>query len=75
MLERRFVRAEIKQRTPQCFKLTITYSFYSLYDFSEVFVYKSLQEAKDRLITERCHANLTILDTQNKEVPLDIDDG
>lgn len=58
-LDKRFIRAIIK-KIGQAFELRITYSYYGMYEYDVVFVCQSLQEAKDRLLTERCAGCLTI---------------
>ena len=75
MLERAFQSAEIKQVNNSCYKLTIKYSYYGLYDYSDVFVYKTLQETKDRLIIERCHGHINIIGENNTAIDIVCGDG
>ena len=58
-LDRRFQRAKIT-KIGTAFELRVTYSYYSLYEYEEVSVHTSLQQAKDRLLIERCGSNLII---------------
>ena len=75
MLEKRFICASIKEITPQCFKLTIKYDYYGLYEFDNVFVYKTLVEAKDRLIVERCNNKIEIINSKGETTSIVVSDG
>ena len=75
MLDKRFICASIKEITPQCFKLTVKYNYYNLYEFSDVFVYKTLAEAKDKLIVERCDNKIEIINSKGDIVPIVVSDG
>jgi len=60
-LDRRFLNAEIKELGGSgAWCLKINYSFYNLYEFTDVFVFKSQLEAERKLLVERCHGYLKI---------------
>lgn len=61
MLDRKFISAEIVEITECTFKLTINYTFYSLYSFKSIFVYKTLPECINRLCLERCDNKIEII--------------
>ena len=65
MLDRRYESAEIRQVADQTWVLKIMYSYYSLFSFTETFVVNSLQDAKDKLILERTHGKLVIVNLDN----------
>ena len=44
----------------QAWKLTVKYSFYNLYEFTESFVYATQQACERKLLAERCRGFLTI---------------
>ena len=73
-LEERFVSASIKEVAPSVWKAILTYSYYGLYEFKKVYVYKSLQECKDRVLIQRC-PGIIIVDVSNKDVVLKLTDG
>ena len=75
MMDAKFLNAEIKQISGQAWKLTINYSYYNLYNYSCVYVYKSLVEAKNRLILERCNKKIIIIDEKNADISIEVDDG
>lgn len=70
-LESRFQKAEINMISNTAYKLTIWYSFYNIYNYTEVFVYPTLDEAKHKLILERCHNEIKILDEKNQEINIE----
>ena len=70
MLEKRFVRANITGVNNTAWVLKITYNYYGLYDYNETFVYETLEACKTKLILERCHNQIQILDAQGKTVEL-----
>jgi hypothetical protein len=74
-LESRFVSAEILEISPQAFKLSISYSYYNLYGYTTVFVYKTQQECLNRLVLERCSGHLLIKKSNGDEVKIDPGDG
>ena len=61
MLERRYINAEIRKFANETLILKIHYSYYSLFNFTETFILKTLEEAKDKLIEERTSGNLIIV--------------
>jgi hypothetical protein len=70
-LESRFQKAEINMISNTAYKLTIWYSFYNIYNYTDVFVYPTLDEAKHKLILERCHNEIKILDEKNQEINIE----
>jgi hypothetical protein len=64
-LARRFIKADIAEQFINCWKLKITYSYYSLYTFEEIFMCSSLKSAKDKLVIERCGDCLRITNNNN----------
>ena len=52
--DRRFVKAEISEIIQNCWVLTVTYSYYNIYNFTESHTLGSLNEAKDTLLRLRC---------------------
>jgi len=48
----------------------ITYSYYALYNFTDVFVYKTQLECERRILIERC-SNLIITDKNNSVIDID----
>ena len=72
MLEKRFLYASITGINQNAWVLKITYNFYGLYNYDETFTFGSIEEAKNKLILERCHNNIQILDAQGKTVSLKI---
>ena len=74
MLERRFVSAEIRIINPTAYKLSLCYSYYSMYNFKDVFVYKTLAECKDKLIIERC-GTIKILDEKDNCTDITVGPG
>ena len=67
--DRRFLKADIQEVIPQAWILTITYSYYGLYDFSESFTLGSLNLAKDTLLRIRCSGDrLRITDHTNLNI-------
>jgi len=56
-LARQFCRAEIK-KVGTCYYLKIYYTWYWVASFDETFVFESLVEAQDKLMSERCRGML-----------------
>jgi len=72
-MDSRFVSATIKElNNGICWVLTLNYSFYNLYEYKEVFVYKSMEECIRKLSLERTHGQLVITDKTDKEVKIDL---
>ena len=71
VLEKRFISATIDGVSANAWKLTLTYTYYSLYTYSDVFVYDSLQKCKDRLVLERCNNKIEIKDPSNAIIKLE----
>ena len=67
MLDSRFVSAEIIEISQTAWKLTVKYSYYSLYEYCNVYVYKTQLECIHRLCLERCGGNLIIKKKTRKE--------
>ncbi len=53
-LDRQFVRACIEEKMPNVWSATITYSYYSLYNFEEQFISPTLKGAERWVLEERC---------------------
>jgi hypothetical protein len=71
-LDRRFISAEIKELGGSgAWCLKINYSFYNLYEFTEVFVFKSQLEAERKLLIERCHGFLNIKDKGGSNISIE----
>ena len=70
MLEKQFISAKIKGINSTSWKLRIFYSYYGVSNFDETFVYQSLNEAKTKLILERCHNQIQIIDDKDIEIKL-----
>ena len=71
-LDRRFISATITEMgNSSAWCLRIKYSFYNLYDFTEVYVFKSQQECERKLLTERCHNFLTIKDKNGTAINIE----
>jgi hypothetical protein len=52
-LARQYVSSTIQQINETSFVLTINFVWYSLWPFTEVFTFSTLEEAKKKLIAER----------------------
>jgi hypothetical protein len=74
-LDKKFNYAEILEINPTAFKLTICYSYYSLYTFKTVFVYKTQEECLHRLCLERCSNKITITKQSGDLVSLNVGEG
>ncbi len=71
-LDRRFLNAEIKELgNSGAWCLKVNYSFYNLYEFTEVFVFKSQQECERKLLVERCHGYLTVKDKNDNPINIE----
>jgi hypothetical protein len=74
-LDKKFNYAEILEINQTAFKLTICYSYYSLYTFKTVFVYKTQQECIHRLCLERCDSKIEIKKMNGDDVKLIVGEG
>lgn len=72
VLSRQFISSTIEKINELSFKLTITYSWYGIWNFEEVFVYRTLEECKAKLIQVRVGHKLTFIDENGKEKNLDL---
>lgn len=45
-----------------CYVLSVTYSYYWLYNYNLIFVFSTIEEAKNKLIALRCHDNIQIVE-------------
>ncbi len=69
-LNRRFVRAEIKEVGP-IWLITLTLSYYSAYEFTESYVCDTLDNAYKKLLLLRCGKDgIRVLDKTNKDILL-----
>ena len=66
MLDRRYIKSKIYQKSETTWVLKIEYSYYSIFNFVETFICSTLEESKDKLIEERTHGNLIIVDLDQK---------
>jgi len=57
MLDKKFVRAEIK-KAGLSYKVTITYSYYGLYNYDVIEIFDTVDSAKDWLLKVRCHGHI-----------------
>ena len=55
-----FISSKIEKINETSYKLTIKYSYFGLYYYDEVFVYSSLDEARNKLLDERCYDKLVV---------------
>jgi hypothetical protein len=67
-----FKSAEIMQISDNIYRLEINYCWYFLMDYTETFVYDSLDKAKTKLLTERSNYRLKYIDSTGKEKNLDL---
>jgi len=71
-LDRRFLNATITELANSgAWTLKVKYSFYNLYEYSDIFVYKSQQECERKLLVERCHGYLKIIDKNSNTVNIE----
>ena len=71
-LDRRFISATITELANSgAWTLKVKYSFYNLYEYSDIFVYKSQQECERKLLVERTHGYLTIIDKNSNPVNIE----
>jgi hypothetical protein len=66
-LSHRFDSAAILEISPTAFKLSIQYSYYGLYGYTDVFVYKSQIDCINKLVLERTGGNLVITKANGEE--------
>ena len=59
MLSRIYINSKIT-KVGGSYKLDIQYSYYYIMNYNEVYVFQTLQEAKDKLIHERCHGRISV---------------
>ena len=58
-MDKQFIKAKIT-KVGSAYSCRITYSYYSLYYYEVVYVLASLQEAKNKLLDDRCGGKLVI---------------
>jgi hypothetical protein len=74
MLESKFLNAQINEiKDSSAWVLKITYSYYGLYTYTDVFVYSSQDSCVKKLCLERTHGILDITDKNNNKVFIDPD--
>ena len=61
-LGRQFIRADVKEIKTNVWRITMRYSYFSIYEFEEVFIESNIAEAIKKIAFERCHGSLQILD-------------
>lgn len=74
-LDSKFLSASIVGVSANAFKLSIDYSYYNLYNYSNVYVYDTLQKCKDKLIIERTLNKIKITDHNGVNIELNPGDG
>ena len=73
-LDRKYVSSQILElKNGACWILTIRYSYYSLYEYTDTFVLKNMEDAIRKLAFERTHDKLMIKDKNNVEVNITSD--
>lgn len=68
MLDKRFVKANIQETAEGVWVLTIRYNYYALYEYDEVYVLESLELAKNKLLRERTHGDLLIMNASGNQL-------
>lgn len=63
---KQFIRAKIEEKATHVV-LTITYNYYFVMEYTEVFVCDTISQAKTRLLTERSRDHLIVIDKTGKE--------
>ena len=61
-----FVNSVIKKVNENSWKLTITFSFYLLYNYDEVYVYSTKKDCIDKLMSVRCYDRIRIDEIESK---------
>jgi hypothetical protein len=69
-MDRQFVSAAVLEQLPGVWSINITYSYYSLYGFTESFIESSLERALHKLLTERCGNRLRVIDKDGLNVDI-----
>lgn len=70
-LARRFVKSEVKELLPNVWSVIITYSYYSMYDFTESHICNTLESALRWLLVQRCGSDrLRVVDAHGVNVSL-----
>jgi hypothetical protein len=75
MLDKRFVSASILEVSANAWKLTFEYSYYNLYSFKDVYVYKSEIYCIHKLVLERCDNDLQITLANGNEKVINVGNG
>ena len=72
-LNRRFTNATISElKNGVCWILTIHYSYYNMYNYSDTFVFPTMEEAIRKLCLERTDSKLIIKDKNNVAVNIEV---
>ena len=66
MWSKQFIKAKIEEKNTHVV-LTITYGYYFIMTFEEVFVCDNVEQAKTRLLTERSRDHLVVIGKDGKE--------
>ena len=56
-----FINAIIEEIEENIFRMEVFYSWYNLYNYSDVYVFSSLEKAKDKLLEIRTRDRLSIV--------------
>lgn len=70
MLSKQFISANITELIENSWHLVITYSYFSLYQYTEAFVYPKLEDAINKLAVERCGGALRITDCKSLNITI-----
>jgi hypothetical protein len=72
-LNRRFTNATISElKNGVCWILTVHYSYYNMYNYSDTFVYPTMEECIKKLCLERCDQKLIIKNKENIVVDINV---
>jgi len=70
-MDKRFVKAEIRELAKgNAWVLKIVYSYFSLYEYTEVWCYSTMLECQNKLIIERTQGFLTITDKNAQPIKI-----
>lgn len=64
-LNKRFVRADVREVRPSVWLAKITYSYFGMYEYEESNISNSVNDALRWIANERCGGELQIVNVQN----------